>query len=171
MAKKPAPGAKNTTPPAAAEASDAEATKPAAAVKSKQKSVKKAVKEKPAKKEVATKQKVVAANGKVNKSHEIRVEIKKLGKKARPKDIVAALTERGIKVAPAQVSMIRTKMLGKRRKKRAMLAHDVAVASSAKTTSGRPLSMADLVAAKKIAQELGGIDAALRALDALGKLR
>lgn len=124
---------------------------------------KKAAKKKPAvkavKKKYVAKTKAAVPAVEVNKSEAIRQEFKKLGKQARPKDVVAALAAKGIKVAPAQVSMIKARLFAK---------------SKAKKASGpatRTFSVADLEAAKKAADQLGGIKALQSALETLTRLR
>jgi len=79
----------------------------------------------------------------------------KLGSKARPRDVISALADQGIVVSSAQVSTLR-----KSPKRRA----GVAVAS---TTS---VSLEHLLAAKNLAERVGGIDAARQALASLAKI-
>jgi hypothetical protein len=159
VTKKSVSPAKNAvTSEAAAAPTEAQAAAKSSKVSAASK-VKKPAK-KAAKKKRPGKRKSAAPTTEINKSEEIRQQFKTLGKKARPKDVVAALAAKGIKVAPAQVSVIRTKLIGKSKMKKAN-------ASSAT----RSVSVADLEAAKKVADKLGGIDAVRTALEVLARLR
>lgn len=116
----------------------------------------------------------------VNKSEEIRkvaTAIKAKGEKPRPSVIVAELLKsKGVKVAPAQVSMILKKMgfrpLRKRKKAGAASATSAAAKVSIKSAGKAPakpaaISVEDLIAAKKMAGNLGGTEKAIAALQAL----
>lgn len=114
--------------------------------------------------------KVKPAHGdKVNKSAEIRSTFRELGKKARPKDVVAALAEKGITVSPAQVSMVRFKMKTRRAAEKAAVA---TAPTSREPTTGSPekFSGQDLIEAKKFADQLGGMERLKAALDVLAQL-
>jgi hypothetical protein len=50
------------------------------------------------------------ARRRINKSDKIREVLEEMGHDARPRDVVAALKSRRIKVSPAQVSNVRTRM-------------------------------------------------------------
>jgi len=112
----------------------------------------------------------------VNKSDEIRKvasAIKAKGEKPRPSLIVAELLKsKGVKVAPAQVSMILKKMgfrpLRKRKKAGGAPAASVAAKPAGKAPA-KPAanSVEDLIAAKKMAGNLGGTEKAIAALQAL----
>jgi arginine repressor len=92
------------------------------------------------------------SNG-TNKSQSIRDAFRELGKKTRPKDIIAALAEQGIKVASAQVSTV-LKAAGLRRGRRR---RKVVVAAAAKASANGQSSMIDeLLKVKKLAKDLGG---------------
>ena len=95
------------------------------------------------------------ARRKVNKSAKIRAEFDK-NPKARPRDVVAALAARKIKVSPAQVSNIRSRMAGKRK--------------SGKLNGGM-IAVSDLQAAKKLVDALGSIERAQSAIGALARLQ
>ncbi|MBI1902590.1 MAG: hypothetical protein HYS13_15925 [Planctomycetia bacterium] len=103
----------------------------------------------------------------LNKSHEIR-DYKRLHRGAGPTAIAEALTARGIKVSPSQVStaLFNAKKL-KRRGRR--------VAASANGRRGRrpakTLSADLLLATKRVADQLGGIDRVRSALELLERLR
>ena len=88
------------------------------------------------------------------KADAIRGMFGEMGAKARSRDVVAALAARGIKVTSAQVSTLR-KTIGSGR---------------AKASSAYSVSLDHLMAAKALAQRLGGIAVAQRALESLAKL-
>ena len=98
--------------------------------------------------------KTAAMKNGTTKAQSIRDTAKELGKKARPRDIVAALASKGIKVAPAQVSTV-LKAAGLRRGRRR---RKVVAAAAAKQHSGngRGLNINELVQVKKLAEQLGG---------------
>jgi hypothetical protein len=88
------------------------------------------------------------------KAQSIRDTAKELGKKARPRDIVATLASKGIAVAPAQVSAVLKAAglrRGRRRKKTA-----VAAVTKQHSGNGRGLDIHELVQVKKLAEQLGG---------------
>jgi hypothetical protein len=89
----------------------------------------------------------------VNKAEKIREAFEKLGHDARPKDVIATLAAKKIKVAPAQVSNLKAKLAVKRKGKKAAAG----------------LSLDSLLAAKKLVDTLG-IERAKEAIDALAKL-
>jgi hypothetical protein len=99
--------------------------------------------------------------GEVNKSQAIRDYLAE-NKRAKAPAIVAGLEEKGITVGAPLVYSILRKAGGKRRK----------TTRGAKTTRGTNgnLSLETLLAAKKLADALGGIEKAKAALDVLGKL-
>jgi hypothetical protein len=95
---------------------------------------------------------------KVNKSQLIR-DYLKTDPGAMPRVVVAALKTQGIDVNPRVVSIVKSKMMAKKRK-------------PAKLAKKRaPISADDLVAMKQLANKLGGLDAAKQALDVLVSLR
>jgi len=102
----------------------------------------------------------------VNKAHEIREQFAAQGANARPKDVIAALAEKGIKVSSAQVSNIKSKLGGKSNRK-------VGRKSGRKAQAGSngAVSLAALLDAKRLAQKMGGVEAAKRALDVLVRLQ
>ena len=95
----------------------------------------------------------------VNKSDFIREALKELGVDAAPKQVIGRLKERGIHVSPAQVSNVK-----------AMLKRSSG-AGRGRAGGGTRISIDDLVEAKKFAERIGGISAAIRALEALARLR
>ena len=98
------------------------------------------------------------ARKKVSKAAHIRAALESMGKDAAPKDVIAALATRKIKVSAAQVSNLKTSLNGGTKNPR-------------KTRGSKKgsLSLKDLMAAKKFAGELG-IEKAQEALAALAKL-
>lgn len=103
-------------------------------------------------KKPSTKKKPAKQSGKVNKAQAIRDAAGELGKKARPRDIIAALAAKGITVTSPQVSMtLKAAGLRKgRRKKKA-----VAAVQNGKSTA---LNVKDLMQVKELAIKLGGLD-------------
>ena len=79
-----------------------------------------------------------------------------MGVNARARDIVAALAGQGITVSAAQVSTLRKSAPRRGRPG----GHGVADS----------VSLSQLIAAKHLAEQLGGIEAAQRALETLAKL-
>ena len=111
--------------------------------------------------------KLPASNG-INKAQSIRDMGKELGKKARPRDIIAALAEKGIKVASAQVSTV-LKAAGLRRGRRR---RKVVVTAAAKQHSenGQGLDIHELLQVKKLSEQLGGTDKLKELVVALERL-
>lgn len=94
-----------------------------------------------------------ASNG-VNKAQAIRDEASELGKKARPKDIIAALAAKGISVSSPQVSST-LKAAGLRRGRRRRKIVE-SVAPKMHSTNGHGFNIDDLLKVKKLAEALGG---------------
>src|SRR5262245_8856766 len=93
-----------------------------------------------------------------SKAQAIRDQFASLGAKARPKDVIAALKAKGIVVSSAQVSNIKaSQRKGKSRGKAARAADGT-------------FTLEALVDAKKLADRLGGVEAARELLDALSRL-
>ncbi len=90
----------------------------------------------------------------VSKADAIRDMFNKMGRDARPRDIIAALKSKGIVVTSAQVSTLRNKMTPNGQASRA----------------DGPVAYEHLLAAKQLAQRLGGIEEARRALDGFARL-
>jgi hypothetical protein len=99
---------------------------------------------------------------KVNKAAAIRAELEK-NPEARPRDLIAALLAKKIKVAPAQVSNIRTGLNSKSKAKGRKI--------KASNGANGHIDIADLLAAKKLVESLGSIEKATTALAALAKLQ
>jgi hypothetical protein len=98
-----------------------------------------------------------------SKAEAIREAFSRLGNSARARDIIAELGKQGIEVTNAHVANVRARMASPARS---------AGARSARTggTAGEQVSLEQLIAAKNMAEKLGGIDSARRMLDALAKL-
>ena len=104
------------------------------------------------------------ADGQVNKAQRIRDVAKTLGKKVRPKDVIAELAKEGITVSSAQVSSTLS-AAGYRRKRRKKVA-----AAVAHPASGNGLNLDALIAAKALIAKVGSVEVAQEALAALKKL-
>ena len=105
-----------------------------------------------------------SAAGQVNKAQRIREVAKSLGKKLRPRDVIAELAKEGIDVTYSLVSKtLRT--AGYRRTRR-----KGATATSGKPATSNGLNLDALIAAKALVNRLGGIDMAQEARAALKKL-
>ncbi|HTU26688.1 MAG TPA: hypothetical protein VMF30_14870 [Pirellulales bacterium] len=109
--------------------------------------------------------KATHANGEVNKAQAIRDTAKTLGTKVRPKDIIATLAAEGIVVSSPQVSAT-LKAAGYRRKRRG---HGAPAAAHGHARSTE-VSLEHLLAAKALADKLGSVEAARKAIDVLTKL-
>jgi len=106
----------------------------------------------------------------VNKS-----AMKEKGQKPRPVTIIAALEKQGVEVSSPQVSMV-LKRMGFRPRKRSKAAKagvaKVSAGTPAKTASrvkGGPLSVDDLLAAKRLVGHFGDTSRAIAAIEALQK--
>lgn len=98
--------------------------------------------------------------GGVNVSQIIR-DYKSVHKRAKPKEIAAALNEQGTKVSAGYVSTI----LSNARKKRGRKGTRGAAAAPAKRDA-----YGKLVQAKKFVDQIGGVEKAREALDALARI-
>ncbi|MFM8377782.1 MAG: hypothetical protein ACKOB1_00495 [Planctomycetia bacterium] len=106
----------------------------------------------------------------VNKSAEIRriaAAMKEKGEKPRPVVIIAQLKKQGIEVSSPQVSMVLKRMGFKPRRRRGA----AAVVKGPQPAGRRgPISVEDLVAAKRLVGHFGTADRAIAALAALKRL-
>ncbi len=104
------------------------------------------------------------AKSEVNKSQAIR-DYYNSNPKAKPKEVVEALAAQGITVAAGFVSTLRSndKRKGGKAGKRGP-------GRPAGSTKGENLGLEALVQAKKLADKMGGIAQARRALDALARI-
>lgn len=110
----------------------------------------------------------------VNKSAEIRKIAQAKGGKVRPKDVIAELKAKGITVSSPQVSMVLKRMGFRRRRRAVAKAARSEVRQQIKAlvggrTSG-PVTVDDLLVARRMAAQLGGTDRAIAALAALKRL-
>jgi arginine repressor len=110
------------------------------------------------------------AAGSMSKAEEIRQSIRRFGKRFRPRDVVAELAEKGVEVSSAQVSTI-AKSLGMRRRRKGRGRASASAGTGRRATNREAtVSVSDLVATKKLAAQLGGIENVKIAIDALSKL-
>lgn len=120
-------------------------------------------------KAVASKKPAITDGG-VSKSDSIRKvanAMKAKGEKPRPKTIMEILKKDGIVVSSPQVSMVLKKMGFRPRKRRK--GQTLAAKSSSPSTSSKTkkIKVEDLVRAKKVVAQLGGVEKALAAIKAL----
>jgi hypothetical protein len=87
-----------------------------------------------------------------------------MGGRVRPRDVIAQLAQQGVTVSSAQVSTVLASMGMKRRRRGRRPA--AAVVESVTST----LTLDSLLAAKRLVNQLGSVEAAKTAVDALAKL-
>lgn len=105
-----------------------------------------------------------------NKAESIRQAAKSLGKKVRPRDVIAMLKDQGIEVTSGQVSTT-LKTMGMRRTRRGRKPASGAEAGTPRAASRfESVTIEDLIAAKKLVTQLGSVEAASQALSALARL-
>lgn len=122
------------------------------------------------KKKVAGRRAAASKNGvfdKGNKAEAIRQAARSIGGKVRPKEVIAMLSAEGIKVSSAQVSTT-LKRMGMKRTRRGRKVGAVAAPRAASRSES--ISLDDLIAAKRLVEKVGGVEAASQALSALAKL-
>lgn len=110
-----------------------------------------------------------AATAGTSKAERIRHVAQNMDKPVRPRDVIATLASEGVSVSSAQVSGV-LRSMGMRRRGRG---RRVAAAGSPRATmrsTSDKLSLDNLLAAKRLVNQLGGIEAAKQAVDALAKL-
>jgi len=108
-----------------------------------------------------------SANGSTGtKADQIREVAGGMEKPVRPKDVVAALKARGVEVLHTHVSQILASMGMKKRKRR----RKAAVGAAAPAVSSNGLNINDLVAAKKVVEQVGSVEKVREALAALARL-
>ena len=110
------------------------------------------------------------AKGEVNKSAEIRRvagAMKAKGEKPRPVVIIEILKKEGVAVSSPQVSMVLKRMGFRPRKRRKNGAGATRAAAGSTATKATKIKIEDLVKAQKVAAQMGGIDRAVAALQAL----
>lgn len=112
-----------------------------------------------------------AHGGKINKAQHIRDAAKRLGKRVRPKDIIAELAKDGIEVSSAQVSTTLS-AAGYRRRGRRRGAGAGGKAAGGSSASGKStsLDLDALIATKALVEKIGGIENAEEAIKALKRL-
>jgi len=101
-----------------------------------------------------------------SKAQRIRDVAKTLGRKVRPRDVIAELAKEGITVSSPQVSST-LRAAGYRRKRRG---RKVATATAAVASSSNGLNLDALIAAKALIAKVGSIEVAEEALRAMKKL-
>jgi hypothetical protein len=118
-------------------------------------------------KKAATKKKAApqesAPAEKVSNSQAVR-DYLQANPKALPKQTVEALAEQGIEVSRTLVSQIKFKMKPKKRRGRKKAARGA-------KPGGDKIALSSLITAKKMAEQLGGLEKAKAALAALAKLQ
>lgn len=95
------------------------------------------------------------------KAQAIRDTFRKLGRKAKPSEVISDLKAQGIKASYSQVSTIRKSVFKRGRKS----------GGSSVVATSETIAMDHLLEAKRLAEKLGGIEAARHALSALSKLQ
>ncbi|MEX0702969.1 MAG: hypothetical protein WD069_12815 [Planctomycetales bacterium] len=88
---------------------------------------------------------------------------------AGPKEVVEKLGEQGVKVSTQLVSVVKSKMKSRGKKRRVVRKPQQATPAASSSSNG--LSIGDLVETKKLVDQLGGVKQARAALDALERLR
>jgi arginine repressor len=101
----------------------------------------------------------------VSKAQRIRDVAKTLGKKVRPRDVIAELAKEGVTVSSAQVSLT-LRSAGYRRRRRG----NRAAAAVAHPAPGNGLNLEALIAAKALIAKVGSVETAEEALRVLKKL-
>jgi len=90
-----------------------------------------------------------------------------MGKKARPRDLIARLTEKGVEVSPALVSNVLSRT--RKRRRGAKVARLVGAGPS-RASRGGDVSMNSLLGAKKLVEQVGSVGEAKKAIDAFSRL-
>ncbi len=107
----------------------------------------------------------------ISKADQIRAVVRESDGPVRPRDVIATLGERGITASSAQVSQVLKSMGMRRRGRRRRKASAATSASPRRSTpQGEMLQLDHLLAAKRLCEKVGGVEAAKTALDALAKL-
>lgn len=88
----------------------------------------------------------------------------------RPRDVIATLAERGVTASSAQVSQVLSAMGMRRRRRRKRAAAAATASPRLASRGGEMLQLDHLLAAKRLCDKVGGVEAAKTALDALAKL-
>jgi hypothetical protein len=118
-----------------------------------------------------------SSTAQMSKADAIRDSISRLGRKARPRDVISDLADKGVTVTSPQVSALMKKLGIKRRRRRGGRAAANGTAPKAATGAKRGpratgnLTASDLLDAKKLADQLGGVEKLKKALDLLEQLQ
>jgi hypothetical protein len=118
-----------------------------------------------------------SSTAQMSKADAIRDAISRLGRKARPRDVISDLSEKGVTVTSPQVSSLMKKLGIKRRRRRGgrMVGGSAATHSNGGAKrgprAGGGLTASDLLDAKKLADQLGGVEKLKKALDVLEQLK
>jgi transposase len=108
---------------------------------------------------------LMKSNVEVNKAARIRGVAKSIGKKVRPRDVIAELAKEGVVVSSAQVSTT-LRAAGYRSKRHGRKA----AASVASPVENQALNLGSLLAAKAFIDKAGSVEGAEAALAALKRL-
>ena len=114
-----------------------------------------------------------AASEHGSKSQAVRAAITELGRNTPSKEIIDHLATKGIPVSLALVVKVKSRMKARRKAKRARLANVTSPKAATTPAARKPsqVSFDDLIAAKELADRLGGMDSLRRTMDVLEKLR
>ena len=110
------------------------------------------------------------SKGEVSKSDAIRKvanTMKSKGEKPRPVVIIELLKEDGVVVSSPQVSMVLKKMGFRPRKRRKSKDVAAKILSPSTKPKTKKIKVEDLVRAKKVVAQMGGVEKALAAIKAL----
>lgn len=99
----------------------------------------------------------------VSKSESIRQIGREIGPSVRPRDVISRLAKQGITVSSAQVSTV---LAADAKNRRRQPGRRAAVAATVVST----LTLDSLLAAKKLVNQVGSVEAAKTAVDALARL-
>lgn len=113
----------------------------------------------------------------VNKSAAIR-DYYKENPKVKPKDVVEALGKQGVEVTAQQVSTVRMNAIKagllpkprKTRKRKPGRPAKAAASAAPRTSKAKGISVEDLVVAKRLVAQMGGVDKARETIAALSKI-
>jgi len=108
----------------------------------------------------------------VNKSKAIR-DFMAANPDAASKDVMAALAKEGIKVTSGFVYKVKSQVKAKGKPKKAAAKKKIVAkkkVAATKPPASDEISLSALLGAKKLAQQLGGVEAAKKAINALGQL-
>lgn len=124
---------------------------------------------KPGRPRKAARSSASSGNGRGAKAEAIREVAATLEKPIRPRDVIGTLAQRGVTVSYAQVGQV-LKGMGMRRRRRKGGRRAAARAAAATAPASTGLSIEALIAAKKLADQLGSVQAAKQAMDAIARL-